>query len=681
MIESLINDIEQAMLGVLNNEQMSQLRKVLDYAFRDINVSSKNNEECSGNSELIDSFLSAKRVEGCSDKSIHYYRSTLNNAIRKIEKNIRHITTDDLRNYLNDYQQTSGATKVTVDNIRRILSSFFSWLEDEDYIVKSPVRRIHKVKVGKTVKETYSDEALEQMRDHCEGIRDLALIDLLASTGMRVGELVKLNRNDIDFENRECIVTGKGDKQRRVYFDARTKIHLQRYLAERIDDNPALFVSLLAPYDRLQISGVEIRLRRLGRELNIPKVHPHKFRRTLATMAIDKGMPIEQVQHLLGHQSLDTTLQYAMVNQTNVKCLTANLLVSMSQFIEMFGNPVTNTKGWKTAKIKDVAPEMPSKEQLSGKIWLLNLDMIESNTGRIIEKVYEDVENALSVQSFDEGNVLFSKLRPYLNKVVIPDEPGMATTELVPLRPEPSKLHKVFLSHLLRGNQFVNYANDIAGGTKMPRMPLTELRNFDCILPPMDKQLEFVFIAEQVDKSKFGDFKSQFIEMFGGLCQGTPWSDVVTITNGKAYPEEYQEEGAYPICGSGGIMCYGEKKLCNGNTTILGRKGNINNPIFMESGYWIVDTAFSIDVDKAKLHPKFFYYWCCQYDFTKLNKQGVLPSLTRKDLEKVKMAIPQMRDQLKFVSIAEQADKSKSVIQKALVYLNDIQSDELGKIA
>ena len=185
------------------------------------------------------------------------------------------------------------------------------------------------------------------------------------------------------------------------------------------------------------------------------------------------------------------------------KLLVATDEMVKSQFIEMFGNPVTNTKGWKTAKIKDVAPEMPSKEQLSGKIWLLNLDMIESNTGRIIEKVYEDVENALSVQSFDEGNVLFSKLRPYLNKVVIPDEPGMATTELVPLRPEPSKLHKVFLSHLLRGNQFVNYANDIAGGTKMPRMPLTELRNFDCILPPMDKQLEFVFIAEQVDKSKF----------------------------------------------------------------------------------------------------------------------------------------------------------------------------------
>ena len=317
----LINDIEQAMQGVLNNEQMSQLRKVLEYAFRNINVSSKSiDEQISDDSvKLIDNFLSAKRVEGCSDKSIHYYRSTLNNAIRKIEKNVRHITTDDLRRYLNEYQQTSDATKVTVDNIRRILSSFFSWLEDEDYIVKSPVRRIHKVKVGKTVKETYTDEALEQMRDYCDGIRDLALIDLLASTGMRVGELVKLNREDIDFQNRECIVTGKGDKQRKVYFDARTKIHLQRYLNERNDNNPALFVSLLAPYERLQISGVEIRLRRLGRELNIPKVHPHKFRRTLATMAIDKGMPIEQVQHLLGHQSLDTTLQYAMVNQTNVK--------------------------------------------------------------------------------------------------------------------------------------------------------------------------------------------------------------------------------------------------------------------------------------------------------------------------------------------------------------------------
>ncbi len=320
MIDNLINEIEQAMLPVLDNEQLAQLRKVLEYTFRNVSVTEKVTV-CteSSNQTLIENFVAAKKVEGCSEKSISYYKSTLYNALKRIEKEVVHITTDDLRGYLNNYQEESGASKVTVDNIRRILSSFFSWLEEENYIVKSPVRRIHKVKVGKTVKETYTDEALEQMRDHCTTTRDLALIDLLASTGMRVGELVRLNKDDIDYQNRECIVTGKGDKQRRVYFDARTKIHLQKYVNGRTDTNEALFVSLLAPYDRLQISGVEIRLRQLGRMLNIPKVHPHKFRRTLATMAIDKGMPIEQVQHLLGHQSLDTTLQYAMVNQNNVK--------------------------------------------------------------------------------------------------------------------------------------------------------------------------------------------------------------------------------------------------------------------------------------------------------------------------------------------------------------------------
>lgn len=320
MIDNLINEIEQAMLNVLDNEQLCQLRKVLDYTFRNVSVTVRETVPAESNNQaLVDHFIAAKKVEGCSDKSIAYYKSTIINALAKIRKEVVHITTDDLRGYLNRYQEESGASKVTVDNIRRILSSFFSWLEEENYIVKSPVRRIHKVKVGKTVKETYTDEALEQMRDHCSNVRDLALVDLLASTGMRVGELVRLNKSDIDYQNRECIVTGKGDKQRKVYFDARTKIHLQKYVDSRSDTNEALFVSLLAPSNRLQISGVEIRLRSLGRELNIPKVHPHKFRRTLATMAIDKGMPIEQVQHLLGHQSLDTTLQYAMVNQNNVK--------------------------------------------------------------------------------------------------------------------------------------------------------------------------------------------------------------------------------------------------------------------------------------------------------------------------------------------------------------------------
>lgn len=305
--------IEKKMFPLLDEEQQQALREVLD--------------ECLGGGEktdedqlyLVKSFIAAKRVEGCSEKTVRYYDSTIRNVITVIGKDIKYVTTDDLRLYLDAYQGKSNVSKVTIDNIRRILSSFFSWLEDEDYISKSPVRRIHKVKTCKTVKETYSDEALELLRDNSECIRDLAIIDLLASTGMRVGELVKLNKSDIDFEGRECIVLGKGNKQRKVYFDARAKIHIQNYLNSRSDDNEALFVSLQKPYNRLEISGVEIRLRELGRKLNINKVHPHKFRRTLATVAIDKGMPIEQVQQLLGHQSVDTTLQYAMVNQANVK--------------------------------------------------------------------------------------------------------------------------------------------------------------------------------------------------------------------------------------------------------------------------------------------------------------------------------------------------------------------------
>ncbi len=322
MVNQLQIEIEQRMLQVLNNEQMDILHKVLEQAFvgKEIrNLEVVKRVDNYSNEEMLQAFLAAKRVEGCSEKSIEYYRTTLVFMIKKINKPVKQIITEDLRLYLSEYQQQRKAMKVTIDNIRRIISSFFSWLEDENYIIKSPARRIHKIKTGTTVKETYTDEELELMRDHCECIRDLAIIDVLASTGMRVGELTALNREDIDFIKRECIVLGKGDKERKVYFDARAKIHLQKYLEQREDDNPALFVTLNQPYERLKISGVEIRLRELGKKLNINKVHPHKFRRTLATKAIDKGMPIEQVQVLLGHTKIDTTLQYAMVSQNNVK--------------------------------------------------------------------------------------------------------------------------------------------------------------------------------------------------------------------------------------------------------------------------------------------------------------------------------------------------------------------------
>lgn len=314
-MEEKIVIVLNEMAAYLSIAQMKKLQEVILKAFAE-NEAVKENIS---NEEYLSMFLAAKQIEGCSARTIQYYKVTVEHMIRRIPLEIRKITTDDIREYLAEYQKINSCGKVTVDNVRRNLSSFFSWLEEEDYILKSPMRRIHKIKTKQAVKEVITDEMIEQLRDHCKCKRDLAMIDLLYSTGIRVGELVGLNRTDINFGERECVVYGKGDKERRVYFDAKSKLHLQDYLKERVDDNPALFVTLDAPYERLKISGVEIRVRELGRKLNMDKIHPHKFRRTMATRAIDKGMPIEQVQKILGHSQIDTTMQYAIVNQNNVK--------------------------------------------------------------------------------------------------------------------------------------------------------------------------------------------------------------------------------------------------------------------------------------------------------------------------------------------------------------------------
>ena len=319
MKDQLITEVQQQMLPYLNNEQLRKLRAAMEFCLHGLEVTQTDQQQEQEQPDATMAFIAAKRIEGCSEKTLTYYRKTIEAMTAAVGKPVQRITTDDIRQYLTTYQMQRKSSKVTIDNIRRILATFYSWLEDEDYIVKSPVRRIHKVKTAKVIKDTYTDEALEQMRDNCGSLRDLAMIDLLASSGMRVGEMVSLNRDDINFNDRECVVFGKGNKERLAYFDARTKIHLQNYLESRTDDNPALFVTIRAPYNRLQIGGVEMSLRQLGRRLSIPKVHPHKFRRTLATSAIDKGMPIEQVQQLLGHQKIDTTMHYAMVKQQNVK--------------------------------------------------------------------------------------------------------------------------------------------------------------------------------------------------------------------------------------------------------------------------------------------------------------------------------------------------------------------------
>ena len=307
----IIND----MADVLNAAQLKRLQEVLLKRL----VKDEPEKKMISNQEYLNKFLEAKKIEGCSERTIKYYKVTVEQLLKKVLHPIRKVTTEQMREYLVDYQKINNCGKTTIDNVRRNISSFFSWLEEEDYILKSPMRRIHKIRAEKLVKNVITDEDIERLRDGCDCLRDVAMIDLLYSTGIRVGELVRLNRADINFSERECVVFGKGDKERRVYFDAKSKIHLINYLKSRIDDNPALFVSLDKPYNRLKISGVEVRLRQLGRKLHLDRVHPHKFRRSMATRAIDKGMPIEQVQKILGHSQIDTTMQYAIVNQNNVK--------------------------------------------------------------------------------------------------------------------------------------------------------------------------------------------------------------------------------------------------------------------------------------------------------------------------------------------------------------------------
>lgn len=314
MDENFVEIINE-MAEVLNAVQLKRLQEVLLKHF----AKSEPENQPINNMEFLDKFLEAKKIEGCSDRTIKYYQATVERLLANISQPIRKVTTEQMREYLVNYQKINDCGKTTIDNIRRNISSFFSWLEEEDYILKSPMRRIHKIRTKKAVKNIISDEEIERLRDGCKCIRDVAMIDLLYSTGIRVGELVRLNIADINFSERECVVFGKGDKERRVYFDAKSKIHLLNYLESRHDENPALFVTLDKSSKRLKISGVEIRLRELGRALNLDKIHPHKFRRTMATRAIDKGMPIEQVQKILGHSQIDTTMQYAIVNQNNVK--------------------------------------------------------------------------------------------------------------------------------------------------------------------------------------------------------------------------------------------------------------------------------------------------------------------------------------------------------------------------
>jgi site-specific recombinase XerD len=311
-VTAAITSIQDDMSPLLSMDQLARLGDVLRFRL------------CENKTEIsvpdpISLFIGAKKIEGLSEKTLWYYEWTARLVMSAINKDIRAITTDDVRRVFSDYQMNHKISKISLDNMRRNLSSFFGWLENENYILRSPMRRIAKIKTEKIIKETISDEEMENLRKACRDRRDRAILEFLFSTGVRISELIGLDRDSINFHERECVVFGKGGKERAVYFDAGTKIHLMDYLDSRKDKNPALFVGLYKPHNRLLAEAIEQAVRRLGKTAGVRRIHPHKFRRTMATVAIDKGMPIEQVQRLLGHEQIETTMRYAMVNQANVK--------------------------------------------------------------------------------------------------------------------------------------------------------------------------------------------------------------------------------------------------------------------------------------------------------------------------------------------------------------------------
>jgi len=268
--------------------------------------------------DYLELFLSAKRIEGLSKDTLKYYSYVVRKMMSAIDKPVIDITADDIRCWMAAHKEKNNCTNVTMNNMRRNLSAFFGWLENEDYITKSPMRRIANIKTPKVIRKILTQEMIEKLRYACVNTCELSIVDFLLSTGVRVGELVRLNRTDIDFEQQECIVLGKGNKERVVYLDDRCCQSLKKYLDNRLDKNPALFVTNTKVL-RYSKPCVEQLMKKLGNRSGIPSVHPHRFRRTLATTACEKGMPVEQVQQLLGHARIDTTMNYVMVNQTNVK--------------------------------------------------------------------------------------------------------------------------------------------------------------------------------------------------------------------------------------------------------------------------------------------------------------------------------------------------------------------------
>ena len=311
MVEKIVSKVLQWMQG----KELRDLKEALYSVLSDYDISEKSTElqkiDRSWEEEL-GTFLVRKKVEGRSERTIELYSLHLRRMLKYLNKPVNEITESDLFLYISMYREKRHVSGAYLDNIRLVFSSFFSWLNAKGYISKNPAAGLDPIKTEKRIKKPLSDTELEKLRRKCRLERDLALIECLYSTGVRVSELIALNRKDM-------VVYGKGAKERETYLTAASCMHLQEYLDSRTDNNEALFVSLKAPHKRLTVSGVEEVLRRLGRQTGIDKVHPHRFRRTMATNILNKGMPIEEVKEILGHVKLDTTMIYCQISRENVR--------------------------------------------------------------------------------------------------------------------------------------------------------------------------------------------------------------------------------------------------------------------------------------------------------------------------------------------------------------------------
>lgn len=320
-MERKILDVLRKMQELLSEEQLKELQNALNMVFAGCKIAEETGLRVAERrwEEDLEDFLVSKALEGRSAETVKRYRYELNRLLSYIDKTIADIRPGDISGYMRMYKRIRGISNQTLKNIRTVFSSFFAWLRDRERIGKNPMTLVEDVKIESTIRRPYTDEEREMMLRECNNIRDKAMLEFLYSTAIRVSELARLNKEDVRFSSKDLIVYGKGAKERRVYINDRTNMYLREYLQSRSDDNPALFVGLADPHRRLTKGGIEDIIRRIGRRAGVEKAHPHRFRRTALTNALNRGMPLQEAMILAGHAKPETTMRYCTVDQEAVQ--------------------------------------------------------------------------------------------------------------------------------------------------------------------------------------------------------------------------------------------------------------------------------------------------------------------------------------------------------------------------